>query len=106
MTAGRLNYFLTPLRLERSYNPITGETTSHWAEKPEIRAERVKFTAKAVYRGVESLIAADAVYLVRYRHEISDGWRVRDREGTVYNVVVEPNREKDLKLLKCTKVND
>ncbi len=106
MNAGRLTHFLTPLRLDTVTSAETGEARQVWTEGREMRAERVKFTARAVTRGAENVIAADAVYYVRIQHPVSDGWRVRDRAGTLYDVVVEPNREKGLKLLKCTKAND
>lgn len=106
MEAGRLTYFLTPLRLEVVTNPLTGAVSQRWAEQREIRAERAKITAKAVTRGVEGFVNVDAVYYVRWQHRIEDGWRVRDRDGIIYDVVVEPNREKGLRLLKCTKVNE
>lgn len=106
MNAGRLSYFLTPLQLVTRIDPESGSVRRQWVVHREMRAERVKFAAKAVTRGAEGFTAVDAVYLVRMRHEISDGWRVRDREGTLYDVVVEPNREKDFKLLRCTKVNE
>jgi head-tail adaptor len=106
MNAGKLSYFLTPLQLENVINPETGEMRQVWVEGKEMRAERVKFVARAAVRGSESVIGADAVYYVRIQHPIDDGWRVRERGGVLYDVVVEPNREKGLKLLKCTKVND
>lgn len=106
MNAGRLSYFLTPMRLETVINPDTGSVSRQWVEQKEIRAERMKFTARAVTRGAEGFFAVDAVYLVRMQHRISDGWRVRDRDGVLYDVTVEPNREKGLKLLKCVKVNE
>lgn len=106
MKAGRLNYFLTPMELITEHNPDTGETLRYWEAHDEIRAERVKFIARAATRGVESLTVADAIFRIRYRHDVKDGWRVRDREGVKYDVVVEPDRENGMKLLKCTKVND
>lgn len=106
MNAGRLSYFLTPMRLETVTDPASGAITRRWVEQKEIRAERVKLTVRSQMRGVELFNAADAVYYIRHRHRIEDGWRMKDRDGTLYDVVVEPNREKDLKVLKCTKVNE
>lgn len=106
MNAGRLSYFLTPMRLETVINPDTGEITRRWTELTEIRAERVKVASKAVTRGNEDFVAVDAVYYIRWNHDVRDGDRIRERGGNTYEVVVEPNREKGLKLLKCTKVND
>lgn len=106
MKAGRLNCFLTPSHLVTATDPESGAVTRRWTDEKEIRAERVKFTAKAVMRGAEGFIQADAVFYVRHRHRIEDGWRVRDRAGMLYDVVVEPDRENDLKLLKCTRVNE
>lgn len=106
MKAGRLNYFLTPKRLQTVTNPETGETRREWTEEKEIRAERVKITAKAMMKGPELIQHIDAAFYVRFAHPIADGWRVKDREGIIYDVNVEPNREKGLKLLKCSKIND
>lgn len=106
MKAGRLTSFLTLCRLEVSKNPNTGAILRKWVDVREVRAERVKFIARAVTRGVEGFVEADAVFYVRDQHHVEDGWRVRERNGTVYDVVVEPNREQGYNLLKCTKVND
>ncbi len=106
MKAGRLSYFLTPQKLEVLEDPVTGETKRVWRDQPEIRAERVKFISKAVTRGGESFFDADAVFRIRWTHRIEDGWRVQERGGFLYDVTVEPDRENDMRLLKCTKVND
>lgn len=106
MNAGRLTEFLTPMHLETGVDPASGAIKRDWVEEKEIRAERVKLTTRAVTRGAEGFIEADAVYYVRIQHRIKDGWRVADRYGTLYDVVTEPNREKGLLVLKCTKVNE
>lgn len=105
MRAGRLNTFLTPQRLAVTVNADTGETLRRWETLPDIRAERVKFNARAVAKRGEVTIDADAVFYIRINHPVEDGWRVRERGGELYDCVVEPNREKGLKLLKCKKVN-
>lgn len=106
MEAGPLNTFLKLRRIVVETSPSTGEVTRRWEDVREVRAQRVKFVAKAVTRGSEAFVQADAVFYIRIQHHIEDGWRVIDRSGTEYDVVVEPNREKGLNLLKCTKVND
>ncbi|WP_303745040.1 phage head closure protein [uncultured Duncaniella sp.] len=106
MKAGRLNTFITPMHLTVTHDAVTGEARRVWEELPEIRAERVKYTARHVYNSAELVVGVDAVFHIRYAHPVRDGWRVRERGGDIYDVVVEPNREKQLKLLRCTKVND
>lgn len=106
MNAGTLAYFLDCFRLETVTDPVTGETTREWTEAGTVRADRIKLNGRAVMSGRESTVKADAAYYVRIQHHITDGWRVRERGGYLYDVTVEPNRQKGLKLLKCTKVND
>ena len=106
MNAGRLTSFLIPLELVKETDKVTGEITRRWKEHPEIRAERVKYAAKIVQRGGEMVTKVDAVFYIRIQHKVADGWRVRTRDGAIYDVTVEPNRDKQLKLLTCSKVND
>lgn len=106
MKAGRLNTFLTPMHLTVTHDPVTGEACRSWVELREIRAERVRYAARHVYNSAELVVGIDAVFHVRIQHPVEDGWRVRERNGETYDVVVEPNTEKQLKLLRCTKVND
>lgn len=106
MKSGRLNTFLTPMQLTVVTNQQTGETHREWVEMPQIRAERVKFIAREVRKSGEITVSADAVFHIRIQHPVSDGWRVRERDGFLYDVVVEPDKKNQLKLLKCTKVNE
>lgn len=106
MNAGSLTYRLVAIEYVTTEDPLTGEKISEWIDRFTMRAERIKLTGKAVVRGSESVIEADAAYYVRIQHPIKDGWRVRELGGDLYDVVVEPNREKQLKILKCKKVND
>ncbi|MDE7402013.1 MAG: head-tail adaptor protein [Muribaculaceae bacterium] len=109
MLAGKLNERLWLYRKMEVDNPNTGVRSVVWPDEPErsIRAERQKVAYKSVVRGGESFLVADAVYLVRYAHQVRTGDRVRDRStGELFEVVAEPNRDKDLITLKCTLVND
>ena len=106
MIAGALNEKLIPIRPVREINSKTGECTSGWEELPPIRAQRVKLSVREAVRRRETVVEADAAYYVRYQHPIADGWRVLNSDGVKFNVVVEPNRSKMLKILKCTRVND
>ncbi len=106
MFAGRLTEKLIPSRLVRETDPRTGETRERWEELAPIRAERMKLTARSVLRRRETVTEIDAAYYVRIQHPVSDGWRVLNSDGVKFDVVVEPNRDKMLKILKCTRAND
>ncbi|MCM1369833.1 MAG: head-tail adaptor protein [Candidatus Amulumruptor caecigallinarius] len=106
MNAGGLRGMLIPLELQSFKNPMTGETIEEWVEHPPMRAQRIKIVGKAVVSGKESVIEQNTAYYVRLKHPISSGWRVKDKDGILYDVIVEPNDEKQLKVLECKKVNE
>lgn len=107
MNAGPLRERLVPIKPTEVRNEETGEITRGWEEQPQIRGQLTTYRGRERATQGEVVVNVDACYYVRYQQKIRDGWRLRDlSDGQLYTVVVEPNREKLFKLLRCTKVND
>ncbi len=107
MIAGRMRTRLTVWRPERKRDGF-GQETAKWVEAGWARAERVKYSGRLRVEADEAFPAYDAVYNVRIRHAIGEGWRVRECGCTpmmrVSNVV--PNHERGFLTLYCRKENN
>lgn len=107
MRAGKMTSFLTVMKRTEEEDPVSGVVKPVWVQSATVRAERQSATYRTVVKGSETYETADAVFIVRFAHDIRTGDRVVERRfGELFDVTVEPNREKDLKTLKCTLVND
>lgn len=106
MKAGGLISRLIPMELISFRDPVSGTVKKEWVNRPVIRADRAKLIGRRRSANGETVNAYDAEFRVRIGHKVSDGWRVREVEGYLYEVAAtEKDRLKQMKTLKCFKVD-
>lgn len=98
------------------YEPVTvvdkyGSESVAWTARGSIRAERVKRSG-ALHDEVGERFAARSTEWNVYYHlskRLSEHWRVADVRdgGTLYEVTsITPNRDKNMAVLTCERVNE
>lgn len=108
MKAGRLKERLEILDLQTSGSDFSSKRPVYVARPNPIRAELKKQTGRQEVQAAEIFASYSAEFNIREEHQLKEGDRVRHlcSGGLLYKVEnVLWNRERRMKTLQCTKVN-
>lgn len=106
MIAGRMKYRLTILEPQTVRNTYGEETTDYVATRT-VHAERVKHSGKRSEEVNEHFPDYNVEFNIRDVHPVAENWRVQQLGGYLYTVTaIEPNLDKGMKTLICTRVNE
>lgn len=105
MRAGQMKYKLHLLRPVVQVNTY-GEQETTYASYRTIWAERVKWAGARSEEVAEHFADQTVQYRIRDAHPVKENWRVTQLGGYTYTVVaIEPNLNKGMLTLTCTRVN-
>jgi len=106
MIAGRMRYMLTIFEPQSGVDGFGGKQVK-FIEKGTIHAERTKSAGSMGEEVGEMFTTYTAEYNIRDVHKIKEGYRVEEKGGYLYTVsAVIENRQKGMKTLICTRVNE
>lgn len=105
MRAGQLKYKLRLLRPTTTTNDF-GEENITYEEFRTIWAERAKYSGRNSEELAEHFADASVNWIIRDAHPVQEHWRVEQLGGYLYTVeAVEPNLNKGMKTLICSRIN-
>lgn len=101
-----MKYRIKLLQPLREVNHFGEEATTYQHTKT-IHAERVKLTGARSEEAKEHFADYRTDFNIRDAHEVSEGWRVEQVGGHLYEVTnILPNIDRGFKTLICTRINE